>query len=424
MRMNPLLEDLQWRGLIKDHTDLAALSARLDAGPMALYCGYDPTAESLHMGNLQQVALLRRFQVAGHKVIALSGGGTGMIGDPSGRSEERQLNTVQTVRDWTGAIAAQLAKCLPTDAGEHAPTFVNNIEWLGKLTAIELLRDVGKHFTVNYMLAKDSVSSRLGNEDAGISYTEFSYMLLQAYDFASLNRSHDCELQFGGSDQWGNITAGITLIKKTTGRSVHGLTSPLILRSDGRKFGKSESGAVWLSAAKTSPFAMYQYLLNVPDADANTLLKRLTMLDRPTIEAIERDSTARPEARIAQRALAEATVRFVHGDAALAEALAVTEWLFGGGAIPTGRSVADLLAGAPSHDIPAGQSMQWADLLAAAGIVASKSEARRLIQGGGVSAWDHRIGAHDEVVDTATLARDGIILVSKGKRSRTVIRVV
>jgi tyrosyl-tRNA synthetase len=414
-----------WRGLIKDHTDIDEFSARLDAGPIALYCGYDPTAESLHIGNLQMIVMLRRFQLAGHRIIPLAGGGTGLIGDPSGRTEERQLRSLETVAACAVLIERQLAGCLGGGESLAPPLFVNNLDWIGKTSAVEFLRDVGKHFTVNYMLAKDSVSSRLGNADAGLSYTEFSYMLLQAYDYLCLHRDHGCELQIGGSDQWGNITAGISLVKKITGHTVYGLTSPLILRSDGKKFGKSETGAVWLARDKTSPFTMYQYFLNIPDTDAAGLLRRLTLLVRAEIESIEQSMAEAPQQRLAQRRLAEEVVRFVHGEEALDEANHVTRWLFGGEALATDRgwNFAKLLAGAPCHEVDPSAPRTWDALLAESAIASSKSDARRLIQGGGIYAWDQRVERADQQVDLAGLHRDGVIVVSKGKKNKTVIRI-
>jgi tyrosyl-tRNA synthetase len=422
--MNRLIEDLQWRGLIKDHTDLKALSARLDEGSITLYCGYDPTADSLHMGNLQMVVMLRRFQLFGHRVIALSGGGTGLIGDPSGRSEERQLTSEATVEKWTRAISEQLKRCLVSDSGMAAPMFVDNKEWIVSMSAVQLLRDVGKHFTVSYMLAKDSVATRLNLEDGGLSFTEFTYMLLQAIDFGELHRRFNCELQIGGSDQWGNITAGITLIKKKTGNQVYGLTCPLILRSDGKKFGKSESGAIWLARNRTSPYALYQYFINVPDSDAETLLKRLTLLPRSKIEVVLSESGQDPSRRLVQRKLAEEVVRFVHGVEALDEAVKVTGWLFGDGGLPEGKSIGELLAGAPSFELQRSQDCTWNEVLVMAGIAASKSEARRLIQGGGVYVWSERLSSGDQAVNLASHSKDDIVLLSKGKKSKTVLKVV
>ncbi|HXL74185.1 MAG TPA: tyrosine--tRNA ligase, partial [bacterium] len=308
--MNPLIEDISWRGLVKDHTDINQLSDRLDKGPITLYCGYDPTAESLHLGNLQMVVMLRRFQLAGHKVVPLSGGGTGLIGDPSGRTEERQLRDIQTISQWTELIKKQLIRCLPSDDASSSPIFADNSDWISGLSAVSLLRDIGKHFTINYMLAKDSVTSRLEGKDEGLSFTEFSYMILQAFDYLTLYQKFGCELQIGGSDQWGNITAGISLIKKKTGFDVFGLTSPLILKSDGSKFGKSEGGAVWLDRSKTSPFAMYQYFLNIPDSDVINLVKRLTFLPQIKILDLEQEILTNPEKRPAQRVLASEVIKF------------------------------------------------------------------------------------------------------------------
>jgi len=424
--VNPLLDDMMWRGLIKNHTDLVELGNRLDHGPITLYCGYDPTADSLHVGNLQMVVMLRHFQLAGHRIIALSGGGTGLIGDPSGRSEERQLRGEQTVKGWTKSITDQLNRCLSITDDLIPPLFVDNIEWIAKMSAVDFLRDLGKHFTVNYMLAKDSVSSRIGNEDSGLSFTEFSYMLLQAFDFLTLYRQHGCELQIGGSDQWGNITAGITLTKKISGNSVYGITSPLILRSDGKKFGKSESGAIWLAREKTSPFAMHQYFMNVPDSDALMLLKRLTLLDRKFIEEIEQHTQTFPEKRLAQKTVAEEVVRFVHGADAVNEATAVSNWLFGTGNLPSNKNpnYSSLLAGVPCYETISSMKKTWDEFLTESGITTSKSDARRLIQGGGICVWENRIKKHDDLVDLPTISKDGIVVISKGKKNKTIIKVI
>jgi tyrosyl-tRNA synthetase len=424
--MNFLLEDISWRGLLKDSTDLQQLSDRLDQGPITLYCGYDPTADSMHLGNLQMVLMLRRFQLAGHIVIPLSGGGTGLIGDPSGRTEERQLRDVRVISQWTALIKQQLIRLLPSNEGVPSPIFADNHDWIGGLLAVELLRDIGKHFTVNYMLAKDSVTSRLEGNDAGMSFTEFTYMILQSFDYLTLHQRYGCQMQIGGSDQWGNITAGISLIKKKTGTDVFGLTSPLILKSDGTKFGKSEGGALWLDRAKTSPFALYQYFLNIPDSDTVDLLKRLTLLSKDQIQEAEQEALKSPEKRGAQRLLASEVVRFVHGEDAVKEAVEITEWLFSGSALPAEKmdKIDQLLAGAPCHEEKIGASIAWDQLLVDAKIAPSKSEARRLIEGGGISAWDQKISDFKQKVPFGALIKSNIIIVSKGKRSKTVVRVI
>jgi tyrosyl-tRNA synthetase len=292
------------------------------------------------------------------------------------------------------------------------------------MSAVALLRDVGKHFTVSYMLAKDSVANRLRGEDDGLSFTEFTYMLLQAYDYSQLHQRFNCELQIGGSDQWGNITAGISLIRKKTGGIAYGLTSPLILRSDGKKFGKSEEGAIWLDRKKTSPYAMYQYLMNVPDNDAENLLKRLTLLPRSELEQIITENNLDRSKRLAQKKLAQEVVEFVHGADALEEATQVTDWLFGGGELPQGRSVAELLAGAPSFELAKSLNCTWNEVLVTVGISSSRSDARRLIQGGGVSVWDNRIVSGDLQAQLHLHGRDDIVLLSRGKRTKVVIKLI
>ncbi|HNL48848.1 MAG TPA: tyrosine--tRNA ligase, partial [Microthrixaceae bacterium] len=311
-----VIDDLTARGLVQDHTDLDALRARLDAGPTPTYCGFDPTADSLHIGNLQSIMLLRRFQDAGHPPIALVGGATGMIGDPSGRSSERTFLDTDVLDANRAAIGNQLARFLSFD-GATAATVVDNRTWTESVSVLEFLRDVGKHVTINTMLAKDSVRSRMERE-SGISYTEFSYMLLQANDFDVLHQSHACDLQVAGSDQWGNITAGVDLVRRRRGEAVHGLTAPLIVRSDGTKFGKSEGENIWLDAARTSPYRLYQYFLNVGDEDVEPLLLRLTTVAVEECRRIAVEHAAAPERRLGQRALARALTSVVHGSDAIA----------------------------------------------------------------------------------------------------------
>lgn len=323
-----ILADLEARGLIHDTTDPAALDERLAAGPVTLYCGFDPTADSLHLGNLQQILLLRRFQLAGHRPIALAGGATGMIGDPGGKSEERPMLERSELDANLVAIKAQLSRFLDVE-GDHGALLVDNRDWTEPMSVLEFLRDVGKHVTVNTMLAKDSVRSRL-ERDVGISYTEFSYMLLQANDFDVLHQRYGCELQVAGSDQWGNITAGIDLIRRRRGVPVHGLTSPLLLRADGTKFGKSESGAIWLDASKTPPYQMFQHLVQTDDRDVEPMLLRLTLLPVEEVAEVVQQHRDRPEARHGQRVLASRVVELVHGPAALPPVLEATDILFGG----------------------------------------------------------------------------------------------
>lgn len=383
-----LLDDLEYRGLVYQVANRERLNDRLNGGGMTLYSGFDPTADSLHIGHLLPVLTLRRFQLAGHTPIALVGGGTGLIGDPSGRSTERTLNGPDTVAAWTDSLKGQLSRFLDFEAKPNAARLVSNYEWLAPLDVISFLRDVGKFFTVNYMLAKDSVDSRLAQ---GISYTEFSYMILQAYDFYRLHQDHGCSIQIGGSDQWGNITAGLDLIGKMAGTGegegaeAFGLTMPLVTKSDGKKFGKSESGAVWLDRNKTTAYQFYQFWVNTDDADVIRFLKYFTFLTRQEIEALESELAANPEARVAQRTLAREVTRIVHGQGAVETAEKVTQSLFSGDVAQLGED--DLveamkdMAGATLGDA---EEPLLIDLLTASGLAPSKRQARQDIESGAV----------------------------------------
>jgi tyrosyl-tRNA synthetase len=386
-----LYEELVWRGLVQDATE--GLDAALEAGPLTLYIGYDPTASSLHAGNLQQIITMRRFQLRGHRVIALAGGGTGLIGDPSGKSAERALNDESVVAEWAARIEGQVRRLLPDET-----IFVNNREWLEPLTAIEMLRDVGKHFPMGYMLAKETVKTRVHGE--GMTFTEFSYMLLQSYDYRQLHDRYDCRLQMGGSDQWGNITAGIEFIRRTRNERVHGLTTPLLLRADGQKFGKSEQGAIWLDPERTSPYELFQFFLNTADDQVGVLLRRLTLLEPAEIERLEAEP---PETRAAQRALAEHLTAMVHGDEGLRAAEEQTRALFSAEGEAEAVVVEDLTS--------------WAHVFLAAGLVSSLSEARRLIKGGGLYADDDRITEDAQ-------PQPGDCVLRKGKRERRAVRLV
>src|SRR4051812_17944336 len=326
--MPDIFADLRWRGLVNQSTDETQLVAWLNSGSRAVYAGFDPTAESLHVGSLLPLLMLRRFQRAGHKPIALVGGATGMIGDPSGKSEERNLLSKEILQRNLDGMAAQMRRFLDFDSGPNAALLVNNFDWMSKFSYLEFLRDVGKHFPVNVMLAKDSVKGRLERE-SGISYTEFSYMLLQAYDFVYLNQNHGCELQIGGSDQWGNITAGTDLGRRMHGVQLYGMTCPLLTKSDGSKMGKTESGAIWLAADRTSPDQFYQYWINVDDADAGKCLRFLTELSHEEIESLDAARAANPGQRESQRRLAEELTKIVHDEAGLATAKRATEIFFG-----------------------------------------------------------------------------------------------
>ncbi len=325
-----LIADLQARGLIAQMTGDGELAEHLSSGCRTLYCGFDPTADSLHIGSLVPLLALRRFQQAGHKPIALVGGATGLIGDPSFKAQERKLNTAEVVTSWVERIRSQVSQFIDFDTGESSAEVVNNLDWIGKMDLLSFLRDVGKHFSVNNMVNKESVRQRLDREGAGISYTEFTYMLLQSYDFAELNRLHDCTLQIGGSDQWGNITGGIDLARRLNGNQVFGMTLPLVTKSDGTKFGKTETGTIWLDPAKTSPYAFYQFWLNTADADAYKFLRYFTFLPIAEIEAIERADAEIQGRKSAQGILAREVTELVHGADGLEAAERITEALFAG----------------------------------------------------------------------------------------------
>lgn len=373
-----LLRDFQRRGLIADITTPEELDAHLASGRRTAYVGFDPTADSLHVGSLLPLLALRRLQLAGHQPIVLVGGGTGLIGDPSGKAGERALNPKEQVAEWAERLKRQVRPFLDFDRGPHAAILADNYRWLSELDVIGFLRDIGKHFPVGAMLARESVRARLGT---GISYTEFSYQVLQAYDFMSLMLLHDCTLQLGGSDQWGNITAGVELIRRVHGRPAYGLTLPLVTKSDGSKFGKTESGTIWLDPAKTTAYEMYQFWLNTPDADVVSFLRYFTFLPLERIDELAEAARTAPEKREAQRALAREVTALVHGDAAMRKAEATSAARFGGpGAATEG---ADDWKGAPQLPAEAAGWPLW-KVLKAAGWVASGSEARRLIQQGGV----------------------------------------
>ena len=375
-----VIPDLQFRGLIYQATDLDGLAEHLAAGPLTLYNGFDPTADSLTVGNLVPILLLRRFQLAGHKVIALAGGGTGLIGDPSGKAEERQLNADDVVAAWTEQVKAQLSRFLEFD-GPNPAIAVNNYDWLSQLAAIDFMRDVGKHFPVSYMLAKDSVASRL---EAGISYTEFSYMVLQAYDFWVLNREYGCELQTGGSDQWGNITAGTDLIRRRAGNRAFGLTCPLVTKADGTKFGKTEAGTIWLDAAKTSAYQFYQFWINAEDLKVVDYLKAYTFLEQDAILQLAETVRDRPERREAQRTLAAQVTTLVHGADAAHRAERISHALFYGAFQDLSED--EILEGfddVPTHAMDR-EELGLIDLLVAAGVSSSKRQARQDVQNGSI----------------------------------------
>jgi len=427
MQSHALLDELQWRGLLYQHTEETATA--LAGGPISGYVGFDPTAPSLHIGNLLPIMDLVHLQRHGHRPVALVGGGTGLIGDPSGRATERSLASPETVAANAAAIRVQLERFLDFD-GPHAARMIDNAEWLVELRAVEFMRDVGKHFTVNYMLQKDSVNSRM---DAGISYTEFSYMLLQAYDFLELRRRHDVRLQMGGSDQWGNITAGIELIRRTLGVDAHAITSPLVTNATGRKFGKTESGAVWLDASLTSPYQFYQFWVNVDDRDAGKYLRFFTLLDRSTIDALDDAIVTEPDAREAQHVLAREVTCMVHGEAACAAAREVSRLLFGGAA-PTSLSRDALLAlqleipvFTLEPDADRGQ-LTSAHVLEAVcagpnALFKSKGDLRRMLQQGGVYLNGRRLGPEPVPLSNEDLLGGEFVLIRKGARNYALVKV-
>ena len=381
--MNSIIQDLQARGLIAQTTDLAALEALLNEQKIALYCGFDPTADSLHIGHLLPVLALRRFQQAGHTPIALVGGATGMIGDPSFKATERSLNTAETVQGWVESIKNQLQPFLSFE-GDNAAIMANNADWFANMICLDFLRDIGKHFSVNSMLARESVKQRLERDDVGISFTEFAYALLQGYDFAELNRRHQAVLQIGGSDQWGNITAGIDLTRRLHRQSVFGLTLPLVTKADGTKFGKTEGGAVWLNASKTSPYQFYQFWLKVADADVYKFLKYFTFLSIERIneiEAADQASGSKPEA---QRILAEEMTRLIHGEEALQAAQRITNSLFSGDESGlTENDYAQLaLDGLPAFTVS--NTINVVEALVLTGLAKSNKEARGFVNSGAV----------------------------------------
>jgi len=419
--MPTLSEDLAFRGLIHQVTD-PALLRRLDAGGLTLYAGFDPSADSLGVGNLLQLCTLRRFQLAGHRPIALAGGGTGLIGDPGGKQDERALLTREVLDGYLEGIRSQLALFVDLSDG----LLLDNSAWLGTLSTLDFLRDVGKHFTVNQMVAKESVKSRFDRPDQGISYTEFSYMLLQAYDFLRLHVDYGCDLQIGGSDQWGNITMGVDLVRKVCGDVVWGLTTPLVLKEDGTKLGKTETGNVWLSADRTSPFALYQFFVNTPDAMVGTYLRFFTFLSHEEIEALDAETAEHPGRRAAQRALAGAVVGLVHGEAEAARCVEASEALFGEEiAALSEEMLVAITRDAPTTEVSrqaVADGLSLVDALERSGLVRSRKEARRAIEQGGAYVNNLRetdaareLGPHD-------LLHDRYIVVRKGPREIHVLR--
>ena len=414
MYQSALIQDLHDRGLIAQTTDAKALDELLANGSVTLYCGFDPTADSLHLGHLVPVLLLRRFQLAGHRPIALVGGATGMIGDPSFKAAERKLNTPDVIAGWVDKIRGQVAPFLDFD-GPNAAIMANNYDWFGSMGALDFLRDIGKHFSVNAMIKKESVQQRINRDEQGISYTEFSYSLLQGYDFAELYRRYGCILQIGGSDQWGNITAGTDLTRRLHQQQAYGLTLPLVTKADGTKFGKTESGAIWLDARKTSPYAFYQFWLNTADADVYKFLRYFTFLTVAEIDAIEAADKASGQKPEAQRILAEQATELVHGKAALEAAQRISQSLFSGSLEALTESDFEQLAqdGVPGVTLEKSAS-GLIEALVAAGLAKSKSEARGFLQSGSVTvngqkveAIDHQLADGERLFGRFTLLRRG-----------------
>jgi tyrosyl-tRNA synthetase len=412
-----ILDDLAWRGLLAQSTDLDDLRTMLAAGPVTLYCGFDPTAPSLHVGSLVQLLTLRRFQQAGHRPIGLVGGATGLIGDPSGRSDERALNATDVVAGWVERIRGQVSRFL--DFADDRALMVSNLDWTGPMSAIEFLRDIGKHFPVNRMLARETVKARL--ESSGMSYTEFSYVLLQSLDYLELYRRYGCRLQTGGSDQWGNLTAGVDLIRRAEGGSAHALTTPLVTRADGTKFGKTAGGEnYWLDPELTSPYAFYQFWFNADDRDVGRYLKYFSFRSREGIEELEKETAERPAARTAQRALAAELTTLVHGEQECARVTAASRALFGQGSLADldERTLAAALAEVPGASVPTAANLpSVADLFAETGLVKSKSEARRAIAQGGAYLNNAKVAEADGIPGAGDLLHGRFLVLRRGKKS-------
>ena len=423
--MDDIIDELSWRGLIAVSTDIDELRAALNSGRVTVYCGFDPTAPGLHIGNLVQLLTLRRLQLAGHRPIGLVGGATGLIGDPSGKSAERVLNPAEVVARWVDRIRGEVSRFLDFDTGETSALVVSNLDWTAPMTALEFLRDIGKHFSVNRMLDRESVRARL--EAGGISYTEFSYQLLQAMDFLELYRRYGCTLQLGGSDQWGNLVAGVGLIRSVESASVHALATPLITKPDGTKYGKTEGGAIWLSADLMSPYAFYQFWLNVTDAEVPNLLRVFSFMSREEIEELVRESTERPAARIGQRALAEEVTTLVHGADEAGRAIAASRALFGQGSLTDldERTLAAVAAEVRAAQVPRNGGLPpVANMMAAAGVAPTVSAARRAIAGGGAYLNNQKVTDEKAVPGAEDLLHGRYLILRRGKRTVGAVEVV
>jgi len=424
--VDDIIDELSWRGLIAVSTDLDELRKALNSGQVTIYCGFDPTAPGLHIGNMVQLVTLRRLQLAGHRPIGLVGGATGLIGDPSGKSAERVLNPRETVAGWVERIRGEVSRFLEFDAGESSALIVSNLEWTEPMHVLDFLRDIGKHFSVNRMLDRESVKARL--EAGGISYTEFSYQLLQAMDFLELYRRYGCTAQLGGSDQWGNLVAGVSLIRSAESASVHALATPLITKPDGSKYGKTEGGAIWLSADLMSPYAFYQFWLNVSDAEVPGLLRVFSFKSRDEIDQLIRESAERPAARAGQRALAEEVTTLVHGADETRRTIAASQALFGRSDLADvdERTLAAAVREVPSAQVVAGAEGLPAvtDLMAEIKIVPSKSAARRAIVGGGAYLNNRKVTSQDAVPAAADLLYGRYLILRAGKRTVGAVEVV
>ena len=412
--MMHIFDELKERGLVFQTTDEAALRKALEEGQVSYYSGYDPTADSLHLGHLVAILTCRRLQLAGHKPYALVGGATGLIGDPSFKDAERSLQTKETVEGWVKSIQNQLSRFLDFDKGDNKAEMVNNYDWFSSISFIDFLRDVGKYFTVNHMMSKDSVKSRI---ETGISYTEFAYQIMQGYDFYILNQKHGVTLQIGGSDQWGNMTAGTELLRRKADKTGHVMTVPLITDATGKKFGKSEGNAVWLNPDKTSPYEMYQFWMNVMDADAIRFLKIFTFLSLDEIEEIRQQFEAAPHERLAQKVLAREVVSLVHGQEAYQEALNITEQLFAGNI--KNLSVKELkqgLRGVPNYQVQADENLNIVEILVSSGVVNSKRQAREDVQNGAIYVNGDRIQDLDYVLNASDKLEGELTVIRRGKK--------
>lgn len=420
-----ILEELKWRGLIADCTDAPELAKKIST-PLTLYCGFDPTADSLHVGNLVPLLALRRFQVLGHHPIAVAGGATGSIGDPSGKTQERQLLTKAVLERNIASVKEQLKRLLDFETKTNPARLVDNASWTANVSFLDFLRDIGKHFSVNQMVAKESIRARMEDREVGISYTEFSYMLLQAFDFLVLCEKQGCELQIGGSDQWGNITAGIDLIRKKLGKTAYGLTLPLITNADGTKFGKTEAGAVWLDPKRTSVYKFYQFWVNTDDRDVIRYLKYFTFLSKAEIEVLESKHTENPGARGAHKALARAATDLIHGPAATTEAIRASEILFGGELKGVAEGTFNEIVGeVPTKEIEKSQldgtGLPLVELLVLSGLCSSKGQARKDIEGGGVNINNVRESNFQRAVTSNDLLFGKHVLLRKGKKNYVVV---